>query len=124
MACCILLAFKLNEQQENVVKSKYIPSYASGPTIADIWDPIESTLNVTRKNVVKSEFTVFSLLGFNMHLRVHEVMPNFHRCLRTLGVDREAYIDNDMWESCLAGIDMEDLETDFDDSDNVRDASS
>jgi hypothetical protein len=31
--------------------------------------------------VVKSEFTVFSLLGFSMHVRVAEVMPGFHRCL-------------------------------------------
>jgi hypothetical protein len=116
MACCILLAFKLNEQQENVVKSKYISSFSAGPSIADIWEPIESTLNVNRKNVVKSEFTVFSLLGFSMHLRVAEVMPNFYRCLRTVNIDREVYIDSDMWDSCLAGMSMEDLDANFDDT--------
>jgi hypothetical protein len=46
MACCLLLAFKLNEQQENVGSAKTSPGHTHepGPGISDIWDPIEDTL--------------------------------------------------------------------------------
>lgn len=107
MACCLLLAFKLNEQQENVVSTKIIPSLVPGPAISDIWGPIEDTLGVHRKQVVKSEFTVFSLLGFSMHLRVAEVMPAFERCIFAVGKTREAYIDNDMWQLQQEAMAME-----------------
>ncbi len=37
---------------------------------------------VSRKQVLKLEFSVFSALGFGMHVRIREVMPHFTRLLK------------------------------------------
>lgn len=107
MACCLILAHKFNDP-EGVA------------SLHKLWLPIEETLTVSRKQVLKMEFAVYFHLDFDFHVPLSDVVPHFERTLKVrlcirfangwlIGVDslqaleltREKYIDEDMWQMHL-----------------------
>ncbi len=89
MACCLVLAFKFNEPSGGATllgSSQYAtPMTRRGETIRkDLYDKIEHYLSVTILRVIQMEFTVFTWLRFELHIRPHEVDPHFTRILKSL----------------------------------------
>ena len=69
MACCLILAYKFNNPEADT-------------SLARIWAPIEETLSVSRKQVLKMEFAVYFHLDFNFHVPLTDVLPHYDRVLQ------------------------------------------
>lgn len=72
MACCLILAYKFNDPEQSA-------------SLARLWGPIEETLSVSRKTVLKMEFAVYFHLDFGFHVPLTDIMPHFERTLKVCG---------------------------------------
>ncbi|KYQ89393.1 argonaut-like protein [Tieghemostelium lacteum] len=64
--CCLLLAAKFND-------SKALESLAS------LFDAIEKKFSITKKELIQTEFQVFSLVSFGLFTDYHDVIPHLNR---------------------------------------------
>ena len=119
MACCLVLAFKFNEPSGGATllgSSQYAtPMTRRGETIRkDLYDKIEHYLSVTILRVIQMEFTVFTWLRFELHIRPHEVDPHFTRILKSLKPEpltQKEYLGKVLFERRLRILESERHET-------------
>ena len=115
MACCLMLAFKFNEPSGGATllgSSQYAtPMTRRGETIRkDLYDKIEQYLSVAILRVIQMEFTVFTWLRFELHIRPHEVDPHFTRILKSLKPEpktQKEYLGKELSERHLRILESE-----------------
>jgi len=114
MACCLVLAFKFNEPSGGATllgNSQFAtPMTRRGETVReDLYGKIEQYLSIDRISVIKLEFTVFTWLRFELHLRPFEIDPHFTRILKSLKPEQtqKGYLGRDMYEKHLRILETE-----------------